>query len=458
MALITSGAMVKTGSHAWADWLEAHVAAKSGHYGLAAAYYEGRHPVKVPEKARVWLERHYGFKGNLSDVIVDALAERLVVTGFDAKDANLSRQVWDWWRHNRMDHDSRIVHKEAVKFGDFFVLVDWNQAAGRPRYTYQTVDQLFPCYVDRVLQFAIKVWDIDPQTRRYNVYYPDRIEKYVAQRQDGLIRGGWSDPVLLGYAGEGIAPWVDRQGQPLGVPVVHVRNNAQSDSFGRSELEQVIPIQDLLNKTLIDLALVMDTMGHPQRWATGPTPFGHEWSAAPGRVWKTDDPDAKFGQFDAADPKGLLDTLLFLVNFAAGRSRTPQHLFHISGEYPTGEALKTAEAGFIAKVEDRAVTFGAAWELVNRLALRLDNAFGSGNWDPDPLVDTLWRPYELRNEQAHAQAIASLAQVYPRTELWRRDGKTPADILRLQQEWADQQAADQSLGQNLLSQFNAGNA
>jgi hypothetical protein len=446
----------------WLKWVESCQAQRHGNYTLAGDYYEGRHRVKVPQKVRLWIEQNYSFRGNLSDVVVDALAERLVVTGFDCGDARMASVAWDWWRQNRMDHDSRVVHKEAAKYGDFYILVDWDPDHGRPRYTYQTPFQMYPRYVDRVLQYAVKVWDEDENTRRYNVYYADRVERFIAVRGRSLFGNAHGQPMPYGLAGQQVLDWTGRDGKPLGVPIVHFRNNAQSDDFGRAEAEQVIPIQDLLNKTLVDLALVMDTMGWPQRWATGPTPFGHEWSAAPGRVWKSDDPDAKFGQFDAADPKGLLDTLLFLVNFAAGRSRTPQHLFHISGEYPTGEALKTAEAGFIAKVEDRATAFGTYWEQVNHLAFRLDNAFGTGRWDAAQVMDTLWRPYELRNEQAHAQAIATLSGFYPRKALWRMNGATPADIVKLEQEWAEQQKADQeaaqAASQGFLSAFDRGDA
>lgn len=459
MALFSGGSLVNPSGLDWAAFVESSSAERAGNYRAMADYYAGLHRVPVPEKARVWLERHYGFRGNLCDVITDALAERLVVTGFDTTDPAQAEKAWTWWRQNRMDHDSRVAHKEAAKLGDFYVLVDWDQAASRPRFTLQGPSQVYPHYADRELDYAVKVWDVGKDTRRFTVYYPDHIERYVAVRSSALWGSGWGPPKLYGPEG-GVTDWTGPNNEPLGVPVVHIRNNAQSDDFGRSEIAQVIPLQDLLNKTLVDLALVMDTMGFPQRWATGPTPFGHEWSVQPGRVWKSDDPDAKFGQFDAAAPGGLLATLLFLVNFSAGRSRTPQHLFHIEGDYPTGEALKTAEAGFIAKVEDRSVTFGGAWERLLQIAYRLDNAFGVGSWDPDAIIETLWRPYELRNEQAHAQAIASLQNLYPRRALWRMNGATPLEIGKLEEEWNAQAAADlerqRQVSGNLLGSFNAG--
>lgn len=443
---MTGGAIVNPGGLEWARWLAETHAARSGGYALAGRYYDGDHRAKVPEKVRHWLEQNYSFRGNLCDVVVDALAERLVVTGFvvDGPDGQQAGEAaWRWWRKSKLDATSRVLHKEAAKLGDMYLLVDWERA-GRPRFTYQTPDQLFPRYANRELVYAVKVWDLDATTRRYNVYFPDRVERYVATKsaRRGLLTtpDTWSVPSPVPDAG--LVAWAAPDGSPLGVPVVHFRNNAQSGDYGRPEHAQVIPLQDMLNKSLVDLALVMDTMGFPQRWATGPTPQGHEWSVAPGRVWKADDPEAKFGQFDAADPRGLIDTIMLLVNIAAGRSRTPQHLFHIAGDYPTGEALKTAEAGFINKVEDRTVTFGNAWEQALQLAFLLDNAFGRGRWSPDLLMDTLWRPFELRNEQAHAQAEATLSGMLPRRESWRRLGYTPQQIERLEAEWAEQQQQD----------------
>jgi len=45
----------------------------------------------------------------------------------------------------------------------------------------------------------------------------------------------------------------------LGVPVVHFRNNDQGYDYGASELSSVIPLQNALNKTIIDLLASADT-------------------------------------------------------------------------------------------------------------------------------------------------------------------------------------------------------
>jgi hypothetical protein len=57
------------------------------------------------------------------------------------------------------------------------------------------------------------------------------------------------------------------------------------------------------------------------------------------------------GQFDAADPKGFLDPAEFYIRLMAQLTTTPLHYFDPSGDVPSGESLKVADAPLTDDVE-----------------------------------------------------------------------------------------------------------
>jgi len=71
----------------------------------------------------------------------------------------------------------------------------------------------------------------------------------------------------------------------------------------------VIPLQDALNKTNADRLVAAEFMALPQRYMIGIEPTIDPDTGRPvpmfvpgaDRVWQTANPDAKFGQFDAAE-------------------------------------------------------------------------------------------------------------------------------------------------------------
>lgn len=431
-------------------------------YDLFERYYDGVHPAQVPASNKQQLEKYWGFRANICDVIVDALAERLVVTGFNTGDSAIDERCNELWQQNRMDDDAATIHTEAAMLGDSFVVVDWDSERLRPRLNYNPAGMITVRYTDganRVMAWAAKRWDEpDGKTRRKNVYYPDRIERYVStvNRLGQYAEAGWSP-----YSGDGqkaVLDWTDNSGRPLGIPVFHFRNKAKGRPYGRSEIANVIPLQDAINKTLVDLLLVLDTQGWPQRWVRGNEPAGG-WKVGPGRVWSSNDPNFSAGELAQAEPSGLLAALTKIINIAAGRSRTPQYLFYIDGSIPSGEALKTADAGLAAKTRDRQRSFGNAWEDALFLALRLDNTFGGQSWPVDDLmIETQWADPELRNDLANAQRISTLAPWLSDAEVLRLAGYSQQKIEIILNERDAEARRKNQLGGTLLDAFRQGDS
>jgi hypothetical protein len=71
----------------------------------------------------------------------------------------------------------------------------------------------------------------------------------------------------------------------------------------------------------------------------------------------------------------------------ASITNTPLHYFEKTGNVPSGEGLRTAEAPLLKKVEDRQITFGSTWADLFRFVLKIDN-------EAEPNVEIKWKAVE----------------------------------------------------------------
>lgn len=399
-------------------------------YELYREFYEGDHQVELTDRAREYLERKgVRFAENFCEPMVDMVGERLTVTGFDVmigdeeSDASDDLATWldrTFWRGNRLDETAGVVHSIALSRGDSFGIIGYDNEAGRPTFSFNAPESVKAVYADddptRML-YAVKVWtttEAGPsnpsgaKVRRMNIYYPDRIERYfklhASERRGGWVK--WMDaPTEDGTPALWPTPWVDAAGDPLGIPVVHFRNRAQGRPYGRSELCGVVPQQMLLNKHVLDLAMVVDNQGWPQRWVTGVDPTSTNFKTAPGEVWVAQAKDAGFGQFDTADVGPLLDTIEATLSRMARRSGMPLHML-TGGDMPSGESMKTAESRLVKRCIDRGISFGNCWEDAAMIAIRLAAFAGDLVLPADPStirLDALWDSPESRDDKAEAE-------------------------------------------------------
>ena len=295
---------------------------------------------------------------------------------------------------------------------------------------------------------------------RLNLYYPERIEKYIAE----LDSFAWipfieiDDPIWP-------LPWVMPDGEAIGIPIIHFRNKPGSDDFGRSELQSVIPLQDVLNKTLIDLLATTDTMGFPSRYTVNMAKQG-SLETVPGAIWGFQAEgagvipnDFEVGEFLAADPEKLISTCEFFVQQIAGVSRTPQYLFQIGGEVPSGEALKTAESGLVHKAGQRKVNFGNSWEDTIFMGLRIQSAFGDTptGWDGESCPSAVWADSETRNEKSHLETLEAKSRLgVPQRQLWREMGYDADQIEQMEADQKDEAVAQNSVGAEIVRSFQRG--
>jgi hypothetical protein len=441
-------------------------------YELYRDYHEGRQ--RDPRGLR-WTDddrsanRTFKAAHNVCGPLVDIPTERLTVTGFrltgpDGKGNagldDLATLLWRWWQAARMDAIARIVHRHTFRYGDAYVMVEWDTLRGRPRYCIQDPLQIEPVYDGEGTLVAVyKAWEEHPigessaiTRTRINRYRPGIIEKFVST--SGMTYTYWTeDRDAAGVPDGGVIPWLDPQGNPLPIPIVHFRNQPDSTDFGRSDLADAIPMQDEFNKRTwatgqaaifdgsrikygINIAAFVDPGTGEQR----DPPLG------PNAFWylKPDDPNisVEVGTLEPGDVTQLQEAADRELKTIAGLLGIPMHLIWPAGGLPSGESLKTAEARLVSKLQDRTVALGNGWEDVQYLAIRLANVFGNAGLPEDAMCTTQWAPLETRSELTDEQVMGLKKDDLSWHQRMVERNYTEEDIARIETEKKEEKAAE----------------
>lgn len=440
---------------AYLGWLAGEELTRQRNVIEARDYYAGEHHVPLNERQKAYLGFVTGgrFAANYCATVVNAVAERLLVAGVACSDDAVHDWAWQVWQANRMDALQADVHLAAIRDGQSFVMVDWDGAAQRPRFTFhprycssQAGGDGYGCkafYVNdddrQPMRYATKRWTDTAamangrtQSRqRLTVYYPDRVEKYASSSKS---EAGW-EPYADEDRGTWPLPWVDRAGTPLGIPVVHFRNPDL-----RSELWNATPIQDAINKALLDLLAGQDTSGFRIYFAKGfyattdgnpPASDGSNYlKIAPGQVIGTGATEADFGPIDPPDLKPMVDVFTTLVMTMAQVTDTPAGRFQVTRQVASAETQKQGEEPLLAKCRKRQTVFGNAWEDALALARRVTNTFGVAGLAEDALIETQWAPIEPRDDATFFQNLALKREKLsiPLEQVWREAGYSQEQI------------------------------
>lgn len=393
-------------------------------YARAERYYEGDHQVRLTDRERQYLQRSgLPYAENFCETIVDTFAHRMGIESFLCED-NEEAQQWagDFFAGDAIAEAAGTVHTQTPMKGDGFLGVDFNATLGVPTMHWNDPACCTPIYnAAGELLMVAKTWSeaapskTNPSgqhVRRLNLYFPDKVEKWFTYAGTGQAQ--WMAHMDLTDEVWPV-PWIRPDGTPRGVGILHFRHKPKGKDFGRSRLRSVIPQQDYLNKQLIDLANVLDNQGWPQRYATGvSSKTAGTLKNVAGELWATPNENAKFGQFDSAEAKGILEAIDGTLRRMAGRSNTPMHLMLAGAitQLPSGESLKTAEAGLIFDCKDSHPTYGSRWSDGIGMAAGLEADFGtSGLTYAGETFDVEWEDPTSRNELAElevAQAKSSI--------------------------------------------------
>ena len=428
-------------------------------YGLYEDYYEGRHRLAYSsEKFRNAFGRLFKcFRANLCPPCIDAVADRLIIAGFEvdvedtepaatvsptdqrrrqqdlrqAADAQIHEQhVRQAWKANLMDVNAGRVHLAALRDGDAYAIV-WPDPEDVKRPLIYAQD----CKCVRVsydperpgkIRWAVKGWRDEDGYYRVTLYYADRIEKYRTVGKQKAIPERAASLVPLEVSGE---PW------PLPnpyerVPVFRWANNAGIGEGGASELRDVIPMQDALNKSIMDLMAAQEFHALAQRWATGieveiddngkPIP---PFTSGVDTLWTSGSTEVKFGEFAQSDLTQIVNVINEFRMDIARISGTPLHYFALMTDPPSGEALKALEARLIAKVLDRQIAFGAVWADLIRFCHRIQGH------PTEVQFCAVWKDPAPRSEKEHIETLLMKRSLgVPKRQLLREADYTEEQI------------------------------
>ena len=443
-------------------WLDEHQALCES-YANYESYYDGSgQEAKLTSRARMFLEANgfANFRVNICGVVVDAMVGRLRVTNFAGSD-DFDDWAWQIWRLSGLATRQATLYRHALTYGDAYLVGEWYTDPIRrisyPRFRINDPRNCYMVYdendIDKPIAF-LKRWPLRPEVAggperwRLNIYTDDEIVRYIGEYGEDATAMQWKV--------------IDQKPWKAGVlPAVHIVNRRSSKAHGISELRNVIPVQDMLNKQFVDLSNILDQQGWPQRWSAGGQPPDGGYDSAVGIVWNLPAESGAFGQFAAANPVGVLKSVEACYSAAASVTSTPQHVFHTPGDrFPSGEALKTAEVGLIEKAEGFAADVGEQLERMMRIAAQMQKVFGT--WPARPLetprdnrrkytfaldsqLECQWRDFETRNDLVAIQSVNLKGPFISHRQRLREYNYSDPDIERILKEIKDEGAVVESL-------------
>ena len=365
---------------------------RKDYYTTAKDYYEG----EVPEVfATARLRRVFRTTGDLSRMnfcrpIVNAVSNRMEIASISGDTKTATAKIAEVWNNNDLGLEAKEIHDKALIYGDAYAMV-WPDSNGDVRISYHSPEGMALVYnpenpTEKL--YAVKIWRSEQNVTRMNIYTATSIRKYRTN----------SDTVTEG------SQWtlIETVENPFGeVPVFHFRTHRP---FGRPEHYDAYDAQNAINKLFITSMHTIDYQGAPQRYALA-NPDGGEGADfdddeadltamqnlknGPGELWYMKGV-TKVGEFSVADPKNFWEPIKDTVRVMSALTDTPLHYFERTGNNPTGNGLRTAEAPLLKKIADREQSFGYTWRDIFRFVLRIEG-IKSG-------VQVFWQTHESLDE------------------------------------------------------------
>lgn len=421
-----------------------------------ADYYGGRHRLMfATQKFREAFGSLFSeVADNLCEVVVDKLVERLEVQGFrfsSGEDAD--KRAWNIWQRNGLDADFAKGIREGLTKGEFSMTV-WRGDRDIPRLTVEDPLNVIVA-VDpadrRVRRAALKRWyDADRGQVFATLYLPDAIWKFesrvgVADPTLAVQRPGVADLESMRTGMDWRQRTVTGEEWPLPnalhvVPVVAFPNKPDLAGNGVSELHNVLPLQDTINKLLSDLLLASEFGAFRQRYAVNVELEVDPDTKRPVEPWRIAvdrmltapppanpaGPEVRFGEFGQTDLGGSIEAIEMALKHLAVITRMPPHyLLGNTGVFPSGESLRAAEVGLTRKARDRMRDLSEPLEEVQRLVFAVlgDQTLAQAE------AETLWADPETRTESEHMDALSKMAALgVPEEALWERIPASPTEI------------------------------
>lgn len=429
------------------DFLARKIVAQRADMVTAQKYMDGEQSMQWidPDVAKYLKGRIKPLPVNVCRVSVEALAQRLKVTGFRSSPGEVvDRQLASIWQRNSMDEQSQLAQTESLVLGRSYFMA-WADSRGQARITAETAMQLAVHRDPLTMEIdgALKRW-LDPNGYAMSLMItPDLVRTYRS-RQSAAQDPLYGEPPVI----DSEAVIVDEQRNPLGrVPVVALVNRPTLINLdGSSDIVDLFPIVDAIGKLGSDMMLAGEYGASPRRWAVGVSPdlMTQEQSEAMAervkRYWEqahaakiiiSGSADTRFGQFDAVELTNFSAAIEMLMSQAATVASLPPYFVSTTVANPTSaDAIRSSESRLSAKAYQRQSWWSGAYEELMRLAVLIETGIDDPDLDD---LETLWANPEPATiaQTADAQAKLIGAGIIDRRASLETLGFSPLEIERI---------------------------
>lgn len=402
-------------------------------FGRLKRYLDGDHDLPyTPRKAKAEFCR-LAEKSitNWLPLVSATFVKGLFVDGYRAARSTTNARAWAHWQANRMDARQTIVHRSALEYGVGYTLVLPGAPSPliRPVHASRAI-AFYEDDDDEWAQHAIRyrgksvdgatLFELLTTTAVHTIAVPKESSRPVLRA---------TDEHNLGY-----------------VPLVRYRERLEGS---KGVILPLIVLQDRINEAVFSLLIALQYASFRQRWATGlaipvddrptlddgtPNPrFGEPiepFQAAIDRLWVTDNPEARFGDFAQTEVGGHLTTYESGVKSLAAIAQLSPHVLLGDLVNLSADALAAAEATTQRLIGGYETTFGESHEQTLRLAALAANDTTGAR---DTTAQVRWRDTEARSLAAAVDALSKMVQMLgvPAEGAWERiPGVTDQDIER----------------------------
>lgn len=419
--------------------------AKQDPYNALFQYYDGEQPLVYTAKRlqEIFKDLDAYFAENWCSVVVDSARDRINLREIQV-DGPAQKQWKDIWEASEISLESDDVHEATLVSGEGYFIA-WKDEDGIPQGYHndpRMVQLFYERSAPRVKRFAAKWWVDDGERLSMTLYYPDHLEYYRSRNKAKNVTDANSlEPTKTPSAEN-----------PSGeVPVFHYRMGQRKV---KSDLKNVVPIQNGINKLLTDMMVTAEFGAFPQRYVISNATINGKLKNSPNEVWDLPAGDGigqqtQAGQFTAADLDNYLKGIDNMATAISSITRTPKHYFFSVGSNLSGEALIAMEAPLNKKAQDRIDRFAPVWKQVALFMLKLSGV----EVKPEDVKVIFDKPETV---QPFTQAQTRMTNVnagMPLVTVLREEGKSETFIKQMMQDkQAEEVMKQNSLAQALLEQ------
>lgn len=414
--------------------------AKQAPYKKYFDYYDGDQPLMYTASRlnEIFKGLDARFNQNWCSVVVDAKKDRINLRTVLVPTAQ--QTLWkEMWLQSEMALESDDCHEGMLVAGEGFAIVDndGQMYYNDPRLVQVFYDPAMP----RVKKWAAKWWVSDDQKLRMTLYYPNKVEQYVSQAKAESVNDARSMTQL-------------KKGGELGNPlkVVPVFQFRKSRRTVKSELKNVIPIQNQINKLLADMMVAGEYGAAKQRWVISNMEINGKLKNAPNEIWSIPAGDGVgqqtvVGQFEHTPLENYLKAVEQAAMATSSITLTPKHYFFSIGSNLSGESLMAMEAPLVKRSQDWIDRAAPVWQQVAALMLAARGQSVSAT----DITAEFDKPEVIQPRTVAETRQLNTTAGMPLVTQLRDEGKDDDYLAQmLLDKQAEADAANESLAQNLV--------